>query len=72
MKKFRTNPSIQSILGVCAALLGIASGALYEYHNGVVAYRPDDVTNGVALYALVGSLVLWAVFIVLYLKPTNK
>lgn len=62
----KTFTSLLKTLGVIAAIMGIVSSVLYQYHEAVVAYRPDDVSNTLGLYALVLSIILWLVFLILH------
>lgn len=66
VKQKQKNGSIKKTIGIIAALFGVASGSLYEYHQGVQAYKPNDVSDTLGLYLLVGSVALWMAFLTVH------
>lgn len=63
--------SLKQTIGVIAALLGLASGFLYQRHLAVQLWERNDVSHTFGLYCLVGSGVMWLVFLVVHycIKP---
>lgn len=64
--------SLRRTVGIIAALFGLSSGFLYQYHEAVVIYRPDDITNTFGLYALCASVLFWCAFLVISFVIRNK
>lgn len=73
MTKSQTNnSSTKQIIGIAAALFGLAAGTLYQRHEAVAPFNPDDVANTLGLYSLVLSSLLWVTFLVIWLVSRNR
>ena len=59
-------------LGVIGALSGVASGFAYEYHQKVMLYQKDDVSNTIGLYLWIISGLCWIIFLILHSLSIKK
>lgn len=73
MKKQQKQTSISTlkVIGILAAISGLASGAFYMYHQQVMLYRPNDVSDGFGAAAFLLSVVAWLVFATLYMVKSR-
>jgi hypothetical protein len=57
-------PRYQLIFAFFGATPSLLACVLYEYHAHVVIYRPFDLSNTIALYMAMLSVVFWIAYLI--------